>query len=55
MLRGTRQEEDMDAIARRGWHSCRVGESRAQAICFHEAPVGAQIKLIEKIRRGKAP
>jgi hypothetical protein len=39
----------MDVIAGQGRHTCRVSESWAQAICFHEAPVGAQIKLIEKI------
>ena len=38
----------MDAIAGPGRHTYRVGKSRAQAICFHEASVGAQIKLIEK-------
>ncbi len=39
----------MDAIAGQGRHTYHVSESWAQAICFHEAPVGAQIKLIEKI------
>jgi hypothetical protein len=38
----------MDAIAGHGRHH-RVSESWAQAICFHEAPVGARITLIEKI------
>jgi hypothetical protein len=39
----------MDAIAGQGRHTDRVSESSAQAICFREAPVGALIKLIEKI------
>jgi len=39
----------MGAIAGQGRHACRVSESRGQAIGFREAPVGARIKLIEKI------
>ena len=39
----------MDAIAGQGRHIYRVSESWAQATCVHGAPVGALIKLIEKI------
>jgi hypothetical protein len=45
----SQQEDDMYAIASQGRHIQRVSESWASAICFHEAPVGAQIMLIEKI------
>jgi hypothetical protein len=39
----------MGAIAGQDRQACRVSESRGQAIGFREAPVGARVKLIEKI------
>ena len=43
------QEVSMDVVVGQGGHTYRVDENWPLAICFHEAPEGTQIKLIEKI------
>jgi hypothetical protein len=38
----------MDAVVGQGGHTYSVNENWALAICFHEAPEGAPIKLFEE-------